>query len=214
MTYLELVNNVLIRLRESQVTSVSFTSYSTLIGKFVNDAKRQVEDAWNWDAMSQTLTLTTAAGTSTYTVTGSGLRPKCITVNDTTNHVQLHNVAIQWIVDQQQLTTVQSGVANYYAWNKNDGTDSKVELFPTPNGIYTIKFNLYAPQAELSADSDVLLIPYKAVEMGAYARALVERGEDAGLSSSEAYGLFKGILADEIAMESSRFIENDVWVAV
>jgi len=50
--------------------------------------------------------------------------------------------------------------------------------------------------------------------MGAYARALVERGEDGGLSSSEAYGLFKGILADQIALEAARFIENDAWVAV
>jgi hypothetical protein len=96
----------------------------------------------------------------------------------------------------------------------NDGTDSKVELFPTPNGTYTLKFNLYVQQADLSADADVLILPHEAIEMGAYARALVERGEDGGLSSSEAYGIFKGILADQVALESSRFIENDVWVAV
>jgi hypothetical protein len=45
MTYLELVNDVLVRLRETTVSSVSETSYSSLIGKFVNDAKRQIEDA-------------------------------------------------------------------------------------------------------------------------------------------------------------------------
>jgi hypothetical protein len=43
---------------------------------------------------------------------------------------------------------------------------------------------------------------------------LVERGEDGGLSGSEAYGLFKGILADQIAIETQRSIENDCWVAV
>ena len=37
MTYLELVNDVLARLREQQVTTVNLTTYSSLIGKFVND---------------------------------------------------------------------------------------------------------------------------------------------------------------------------------
>ena len=36
MTYLELVNDVLVRLRESTVSTVGETTYSSLIGKFVN----------------------------------------------------------------------------------------------------------------------------------------------------------------------------------
>ena len=214
MTYLQLVNAVLARLREDSVAAVSTSAYSRLIGKLVNDAKRQVEDAWDWDAMSTTLTLNTVAGTSTYVLTGSGLKPKGISINDVTNRSSLSNVPIKWIFDQQQLATVSNSQPAYYAWNVNDGTDSKVELFPTPNGTYTLKFNLYVQQADLSADADVLILPHEAIEMGAYARALVERGEDGGLSSSEAYGIFKGILADQVALESSRFIENDVWVAV
>ena len=47
MTYLELVNDVLLRLREQTVTTVSLTNYSQLIGKFVNDSKRQIEDAYD-----------------------------------------------------------------------------------------------------------------------------------------------------------------------
>ena len=46
MTYLEMVNDVLVRLREPVVTTVSETTYSALIGKFVNDAKRQIEDTF------------------------------------------------------------------------------------------------------------------------------------------------------------------------
>ena len=44
-TYLDLVNNVLIRLRETTVSSVGDTPYSSLIGVLVNDAKREIEDA-------------------------------------------------------------------------------------------------------------------------------------------------------------------------
>jgi hypothetical protein len=212
VTYLQLVNAVLARLREDSVASVTSTTYSTLIGKFVNDTKRQVEDAWNWDALSQTLTVTTSNGTSTYTVTGSGLAPKDTVINDQTNRLTLQNVPIQWILDQQQLTTVTTGIPVYYAWNGNNGADSKIELFPTPGGTYTLKVNSFVPQVDLSSDSDVLSVPYQAVEMGAYARAITERGEDGGLSSGEAYGLYKGILADQIALEQGRFVEYDTFV--
>lgn len=215
-TYLSLVNSVLARLRKESVTTVAESTYAQLIGKFVNDSKRQVEDAWNWDALRSIKTVTTTSGTSSYTVTGSGRFPKGVTVNCTTssNKGTLYNVPIQWILDQQQLSTVQNGAPSYYAWSGTDGTDSKIELYPTPNSVYSIKFNLYVPQVSLSSDSDVLIVPHEAVEMGAYARAIVERGEDGGLASSEAYGLFKGILADQIAIEAARFVENDAWVAV
>lgn len=211
MTYLQLVNGVLARLRKSSVTTVSQDAYSLLIGKFVNDTKLQVENAWGWDALSQTITVTTVSGTSTYVVTGSGIRHKQATINNSTSRNQLGNVPLQWIMDQQQLAPAVTGIPCYYSWNGQDGTDSKIELWPTPGGAYSIKVNLYVPQADLSADSDVILIPSQAVEAGAYARALVERGEDGGLSSSEAYGLYKGILADQIAIEASRFVENECW---
>jgi len=212
-TYLQMVNEVLARLRESSVTSVSTSAYSTLIGHFVNDAKRQVEDAWNWDALSATLPVTTVAGTSSYTVTGAGRRHKDVSVNDASNKVRLTNVANKWIQDQQQLSTVTNGIPCYYAWNGFDGTDSKVELFPTPDGIYTVNFNLNVPQVNLSGDSDIITVPPEPVISGAYARALVERGEDGGLSSGEAYGLYKSILSDYISIEKERYAEYDTWVA-
>ena len=43
-TWLELTNAVLTRLREPTVTTVSSTTYTSLIGAFVNEVKREVED--------------------------------------------------------------------------------------------------------------------------------------------------------------------------
>lgn len=212
-TYLEAVQEVLSRLRESSVASIATSAYSTLIGRYVNDAKRQVEDAWDWTCLATTATVTTASGTSLYTVTGSGIRQRGITVNDATNRVQLTNVPIQWIVDQQQLSTVTTGIPTYFAWSGSDGTDSKVELYPTPAGIYSLKFNMTVPQATLTADATVITVPSEPVIAGAYARALVERGEDGGLSSGEAYGLYKSILADYISLEKERFVEFDCFEA-
>ena len=213
-TYLQLVNETLSRLRENQVSTVTESAYSTLIGHFVNDAKRQVEDAWNWDALSTTITLNTVASTTNYTVTGSGIRQRDVTINDSTSQGRVLNVPIQWIIDQQQLSTVQSGSPCYYAWNGTDGTDSKIEIYPTPDSVYALKINMVVPQAILAADATVITVPAEPVIAGAVARALVERGEDGGLSSAEAYGLFKSVLADYISLEKERFMEYDVFEAV
>jgi hypothetical protein len=66
MTYLELVNSVLRRMRESTVASVNENAYSALIGEFVNDAKRVVEDAWTWRSLLDTVTIPLISGTATY----------------------------------------------------------------------------------------------------------------------------------------------------
>ena len=52
MTYLQAVNKVLKRLRENTVSSVDETLYSRLVGEFVNDANRMVEDAWDWSELT------------------------------------------------------------------------------------------------------------------------------------------------------------------
>jgi hypothetical protein len=212
-TYLDLVNETLQRLRENPVASVQQNKYSKLISLFVNDAKRIVEDAWPWDALGVSTPVITTPGTSNYSVVGSGRRQNNINVNDVTNRAYINNVPVKWIENQQQLSIVQSGNPCYYAWNGFDGTDSKVELFPTPDGTYTLMFNMTVPQVNLSADTDVLIVPSEPVIAYAYARALVERGEDGGMQSSEAYNIYKTILADYIALESTRYIENECWVA-
>ena len=214
MTFLEAINEVLARLRESSVSTINQNGYAVMIGHFVNDAKRQVEDAWDWDVQNTTLTVTTSSGTSGYTVTGSGTKQKCISANITTtgHQTRLSPMSASYIQDQQQLTTTTNTTPCYYAWDGNDGTDSKIQLYPTPNGTYTIKFNMNVPQTALTAAGDVILVPSDAVVMGAYARALAERGEDGALASSEAYGLFKGVLSDRIALEQSRNEDYQEWV--
>jgi len=64
----------------------------------------------------------------------------------------------------------------------------------------------------LASNSTVVLVSDVVVAQGAYARALVERGEDGGLSSSEAYTLFRSMLSDYIALEANRYPENQQFV--
>ena len=45
MTYLNLINGVLRRLRETTVSTYTETTYSTMIGDLINDAKTTIEEA-------------------------------------------------------------------------------------------------------------------------------------------------------------------------
>jgi hypothetical protein len=214
MTYLELVNDVLVRLRESTVSTVGETTYSSLIGKFVNDAKRQIEDSYNWNVLGQTITVTTASGTSSYALTGAGQKFRINDAINTTNYIVLSNIAVSDMNRNLNFGTPVQGVPTEYCFSGVDGSgDTKVDLFPIPNGVYTLKFDLTIPQANLSADGTSVKVLDYLVTQSAYARALIERGEDGGTSSSEAYALFRGMLSDAIALESTRYPEDN-FVAV
>ena len=215
MNYIELVNSVLRRLRETEVSSVTDNAYSKMIGDFVNDAKRQVEDAYPWNALSDTLTAVTGANVFNYVLVGSGQRFKVIDVlNDTSNNI-LINAPTRWMDEKFLLTSPQTGSPAYYNFNGlNANGDTQVDLYPIPNGIYDIRFNIIKPQVLLSANADILLVPYEPVIFGATARAMAERGEDGGIASGEMYGLYRQSLSDAVAIETSRYIEEQAWESV
>lgn len=215
MTYIELINDVLIRLRETTVATSGETTYSTLIGKFVNDAKRQVEDAFSWNALGTTVTLTTVANTYSYSLTGAGQKFQVMDAINTTSNVGLQNISFVQMNRFQNLVPVATGVPEYYAFDGVDASgDTKVSLYSRPDGVYTILFSLTVPQATLSSDATSILVSDTLVAQNAYARALVERGEDGGLSSSEAYQLYRSMLSDAIALEATRYPENQEFVAI
>ena len=215
MTYLEMVNDVLVRLREPVVTTASETTYSALIGKFINDAKRQIEDAFAWNALGQTLTVTTAASTASYSLTGAGQKFQVSNVLNTTSNITMRNISNADMNRKQNFTPTVNTVPTEYAFDGIDGSyDTKVTVYPVPDGVYTLKFFVTIPQATLSSDNTVVLVPDVLIVQNAYARALVERGEDGGLSSSEAYALYRSMLSDYIALEGTRFPDNDGFDAV
>jgi hypothetical protein len=215
MNYIQLVNAVLRRLRETEVSSVSDNAYSKLIGDFVNDAKRNVEDAYNWNSLSDTLTAVTADGIFNYVLVGSGQRFRVIDVLNDTSDIEVLGASTRWMNQQFLLNPTHKGTPSYYNFNGVDSNgDTQVDLFPIPNGVYNVRFNVILPQPLLSADADLLLVPYEPVIFLAYAKALAERGEDGGLPSSEAYGLYKTSLADAISLESGRYGEESAWSPV
>jgi len=215
MTYLELINDVLIRLRETTVATSNQTTYATLIGKFVNDAKRQVEDAYGWNVLGQTVTIPTVAGTYVYSMTGAGQKFQVMDAINITSNVGLRNISFVEMNRFQNFVPSISGIPEYYSFDGVDGNgDTKVVLYARPDNVYSLAFSLTVPQATLTSDSTSVLVPDVLVAQNAYARALVERGEDGGLASSEAYQLYRSMLSDYIALEGTRYPENQEFVAI
>jgi len=212
MTYLEIVNNVLKRLRERTVSTVNENTYSELIGVLVNDAKEEVENAWNWSALRTTLTVTTVASTFNYELNGTQSNFRVLdVVNDTSNFFMDYRSSNDF--NRFFLTsTSASGIPRYYSFNgtSSDG-DTLVDIYPIPDAVYSLRFNVIDPQAELTTESDVLLVPSKPVQMLAYAKAIEERGEDGGASSSSAYATAQRVLNDAIAFESAKHPDEAIW---
>jgi hypothetical protein len=210
--YIQLVNDVLIRLREPEASSVGDTAYVKLIAKYVNDSKRQVEDSYNWNSLTETLSATTTADIFNYVLQGSGQRFRVIDVLNDSDNFFLINAPTVWMDQQFLLTSAQKGSPKYYNFNGTDSNgDTQVDLFPIPNGTYNIRFNLIKPQAPLVNNADILLVPHEPVILGALARAQAERGEDGGVQSGETYTLYRQSLADAISLESNRYIEETQW---
>ena len=212
-TYLETVNDVLIRLRETEVTAVNDTAYSKLISKYVVDAQRQVEDSYNWNALTNTLTMVTVPALFNAVLVGSGVRFRLLDVIDDDNDTVL-TYRPSKEMNELFLTNRQNGKPLYYNFNGvSPEGDTQVDLYPIPDGAYTIRFNIIQPQDPLQFDADKLLVPAEPVIFLAYAKALAERGEDGGMASSEAYQLYQTSLADHISNESNLFQEEFIWNA-
>ena len=214
MTYLDLVNNVLRRMREEEVASVSESTYSKMAGDFVNDAKKLVEAAWDWSALRTTLTITTSADIFNYVLVGSQNRIKALDViNDTSNFFMQYQPS-SWFDDKYLNETPATGAPQYYTYNGIDSQgDSQIDVYPKPDGVYTLRFNCVLRNEDLTANTDQLLIPHMPVVHMAIALLARERGETGGTSTPEYFALADKYLSDAIALDAQKHPDETIWYA-
>lgn len=233
MTYLEIVNSVMVRLRETKAATVASTSYSQLIGELVNDAKRYCEDAWDWSALRTTLTASTEKGIFAYTLTGSGQRIKVLRVFDDTNNRILQYQTADWM-SKAYLTPlkIKLGQPSYYSFNGvNSAGDTQIEIYPAPDApdpeiegsvAYQLRFDVvkrtarwvYEGGVDEVDDATKLTIPSDPVIQWAYAYALRERGESGGQSAQEQVLFAQQSLSDAIALDAQKHPEETIWMYV
>jgi|TARA_R110001592_G_scaffold362118_1_gene675050 hypothetical protein len=212
MTYLDIVNNILKRLRERTVSTVNESSYSSLIAVLVNDAKETVENAFQWSGLRTTLTATTTNGTFNYELNGSLNAVTVLDVINVTDNFFLQPKGSHEFNKLFLSNNVATGSPYYYSFNgiSTDG-DTKVDLYPIPDTEYTIRFNCVLRTADLVNDADTITIPTKPIELLAHALAVEERGEDGGMTSVSAYARATTALQDAVALDSNKHSEELVW---
>ena len=215
MTYLNLMNSVLRRLREEETTSVTSTTYNKMVGDFINDAKTLVGQAADWSALRETLTISTTASDNTYSLTGGGDNVKVMSMLNDTQNCFMEYQTKDWFNDALYIANASEGAPKYFPYNGLDGNgDTQILVGPTPDGVYSIRVDLVKRQADLSANTDSLLIPSQPVIHLAVALLARERGETGGTSTAEYFQIANQYLSDAIAIDAAKHPEEMVFRTV
>jgi len=212
MTYLNLMNNVLRRLREEETTSVTNTTYVKMVGDFINDAKKIVEEATDWSALRDTLVVTTTASDNSYSLTGSSDNVKVMSVLNDTKNCFMNYQTKDWFNEQIYLVNQSEGAPLYYTYNGLDANgDTEVLVSPKPDGVYSLRFNVIKRQADLSANTDAMLVPAMPVVHLAVALLARERGETGGTSTAEYFAIADKFLSDAVAIDAAKHPEEMIF---
>jgi hypothetical protein len=212
MTYLNLMNSVLRRLREEETTSVTSTTYVKMVGDFINDAKTLVGQAADWSALRETITITTTASDNTYSLTGGGDNIKVMSMLNDTENLFMEYQTKDWFNEQLYISSAAEGVPRYFTYNGLDASgDTQILVGPTPDGVYSIRVDTVKRQADLSANADVLLVPAQPVIHLAVALLARERGETGGTSTAEYFTIANQYLSDAIAIDAAKHPEEMVF---
>lgn len=216
-TYLQVVNKVLVRLREPTVASVTENSYSTLIGALVNKVKTEIEDAWRWHALRDTYNVPTVASTASYVLTDSG--PDTV-ILDAWNYTGKYPLRRASVAEMNERffgvgTDIRDGQpTDFIEAGLNGDFDIQIDVWPRPIAVETLYFNIYKPQAELSNGATVPLVPIPVLVEGTVARALSERGDDGGVALQAQEQLYRDLLSSAIARDAGRDESELEWVPV
>lgn len=218
VTFLQAVNRTLVKLRESEVTTLSGASdYVKLVASFVNETVQDISNTWDWNALRASVTITTVAGTSTYSLTGMGEDFSIESILDETNNLEIvlnnrKTEDINRIVGSMADSNAQPIYANVEGVDSSG--DIQLRFTPPPDGAYTITVYGKKKPAYLetaSDDSTIIKLPWLPVMYGAYLKALSERGEDGGAVFDEANAQYMNALSDAIAIDALNNHKNLTW---
>ena len=212
MTYLNLMNSVLRRLREDEVTTVTANTYSKMVSDFINDAKKIVEESNDWSALRDTIVVSTTASDNSYSLTGADDNVKVMSVINDTQNCFMGYQTKDWFNEQLYINEVVEGAPRYYTYSGLDSSgDTQVLVSPTPDGVYSLRFDVIKRQADLTSNTDVLLVPAMPVVHLAVALLARERGETGGTSTAEYFAIADKFLSDAVAIDAAKHPEEMVF---
>lgn len=198
MTQIEMINKILLRLREDPVTTVIENDYAKLIGAFINDAKADLEDInHGWSAYEQEIDVSILAdGTRTYDLAATndrsflmrsgrpGFDQVPLAYDVTANEAgQLIDCPLKTLHRTRALTNTINDVERPYVFAVEADTDVgdgwKITLLWGANTARTWRTYWYVPQEDLTLDgtddNTNLVLPNRPIELRALAYAINER---------------------------------------
>lgn len=222
-TALQIVNRVLRKLREDEVTDIESSAYSKLIFDFVNDSKEEVEDAWTWSSLTKPVTFTSVIGVLSYDLSDGSVVPTSgQTTNersillydqwlrpmafDVTNGTESQLYELETLRREREISlAVYQSTQQPSVFSLDSNGDGFLVLFSeSPSQARNYKFYFKTPQDELTANADTLLIPWRPVYLGALFAAYSERGEEIGEPGSVAEMNYKNSLANYISLDAKK----------
>lgn len=216
MTYLEVVNSVLSRLREDTVTTVAGSDdvVVNMVKDFVNDAKRTVEDAHTWSMLAEDWTVATSTSVDTGVLTNSSKSVIIDSVYDSTGMVlrPINKAALRQ--KSLQAGSTKNDPKYYIVDGAESNGDVRLRFFPAPKSVANVHVYGYQRTADLVEDNDVLIVPAQPVMYYAQALAARERGEIGGLASAEIFQMARQYLGDAIAMDATNSDMDNIWTTV
>lgn len=212
MKHLDILNNVLRRLREDPALTTTDNDYVSMVSDFVNDAMDMTQSVHNWHSLFTVIPIATVADTQTYTLTGLGQMGQVyFAYNDDTNGEMLAST-LEQIIRNTNMGGGTGGSPSIYAYDSVDSTgDPIVTVWPIPTEAQSIKFHVKRHQGPITDGTVEVLMPEQPVIQLALAMAKEERGEDGSNGPSNAMAKAKAVLSDYVALDRERHPELMTW---
>jgi hypothetical protein len=227
MIYKDIVNTILRRLREDEVGTVNENAYSKLVGAFVNDAKKQIEDSWQWLSLQETVTINTEAGIASYDLEDyvtdtfnnaisdrarvwldldTGFPVVACTTAGKEKYLGFGEATNGIVTRIQQSNSSETGEPTDVFFTNNATSDEsksslRINFTPTPDGIYTYKVYIANVQPEVTSDTTDIRVPASPIIQLAYLYCLYERGEEVGEALTMTAQKAENSLGDAISFD-------------
>lgn len=233
MTYREMINAVLRRLRQNTINVIwdgdledatNVSAYQKLIGDFVEEVRKEVENSWNWRALFDTDTdsisgpITTPSRTIyasnfTLNISDPGLFKLVQIVHTDTGQPLIELSYAEMRKLHLANTSNVPGRPMYYSIS--DRTDNylgnTVQVYPPADQEYEFESLMFTGEDPLTESQDITSLPSHVIILGAWARAIAERGEDGGSLSDMVFGQYSNALSDEIQKDALHSGQELIW---
>jgi hypothetical protein len=234
MNYVDMCNEVLVRMREREIVNVNSADndpQQKIVTKFVKDAVAFVERAHTWNSSRKLWVIDLAHDVYKYTLRGCAEQSSISFVKYDRGGI-LHEVSAGWMSSRGR----KQGTPGWYAPSHVNDHSVEMHVWPRPDNTfhgtgdifeYTVgqfgEASFASPEKQLfvygygkalplKESADPINLPDDPVLHYALAYAQRERGEAGGQNSQETFALAKQYLSDAIAWDVNNSRREYEWV--